>query len=312
MHLLIREKLRPFSHLPGTLLLLPGTSHRLEIYPALLKIDETEIPIGIQGPVDHFTVINDLDAQEVRVFGFARTGYFSYRIKGKELIFCKGVPTTFGPHILRPKEALPLPLSSPSPRSPRLLERLSFGNHKSQEWEKIRKRRDPKEIFPLWFALGQMLPSPDGEDVEEDLLTLFDSAFEGILVPTLEKRTLLGFTTPIKGGLSLLSRGSQKIRSLFFQRRANSLSFLPALPSILPCGRFIHIHEEGIGEIAFAWSKGKLRQVILTLPTAQTLELHAPPFTSCRVRQSRQSCGNQSPLTLTLPAGTYLLDRFEK
>jgi len=239
MRITIAQKLCPFSHRKKVGCVLPGVGTELEIYPALIRfIDGEEQPLDIQGPVERFTVEQDLEKGEVRLYGFAKSGYYKHTIAGK----------------------------------PPTKERLSLGSHKTQDWELIQRRNDPKEILPLWHKLGISLPDvkvPVGGTATllekctdlASLMELYHIAFEGMLVPRLEDSFHQGVTLPpiesVGSPLALLTEGAKKIRNLFFSQEGSQLHILPHLPKELHAGRMVQIASPSIGTLDFEWSKKK-------------------------------------------------------
>ena len=203
MHITIAERLRPFSHLPGTAFVVPGTCLSLEIFPAFSRVTDltlalpvvlAEISVEINGPVDDFTVIQDLENGSLRVFGTSSDGYFRYSVRGIEngkgievtveksplngiLFHSQGLWVSHNPSSIPPggkiyfaeteiEEATPFQIAG--------LERLSLGSHKLQDWELVRRRLSFTEIFPLWFRLGQMVPQPASNELTGTALLLND------------------------------------------------------------------------------------------------------------------------------------------
>lgn len=192
MHIKIAERLRPYSHLPGTFLVLPGSSCRVQVFPALLKIDGltgaiptalVAVSFDISGPVKEFTAELDLEKGCLRVWGHSAKGYFRYRIvtlaggKSIAIIFEKtpdkginfsseGVWKSNGTGPVHAGETLIFSSSPPKEILPAYpmptIDRLSLGSHKSQDWELVRRRGDFADIFPLWHRLGQLLPLFEG------------------------------------------------------------------------------------------------------------------------------------------------------
>ncbi|MBA3721183.1 MAG: hypothetical protein H0W88_02120 [Parachlamydiaceae bacterium] len=241
MRIQIAERLRPYSHLPGTRLLLSGTSYCLEIFPALIRIYAIEtnnlrlieqIHLHIIGPVQEFTILQDLENGKVTVWGHALNGFIRYHIlsekdgKGVRLIVEKGpvegiqirFHETYS-RLLLAKESLDFfvktnefSLSSPIQGS-----RLSLGNHKAQDWNLVKRRLDLTEILPVWNRLGELTPSISLNDVEfssnlillkncEELIrmekreeivqsfkNLFQAGFSDLLVPRLVDNQHHGF-----------------------------------------------------------------------------------------------------------------------
>ena len=89
MRLKIAEKIQPFSHLPGTSCVLPGSSYQLQIFPCLILLFDLSqgiptlvyrLELDIQGPVQDFTIFNDLEKGKVSVWGKSPTGFFRYHL----------------------------------------------------------------------------------------------------------------------------------------------------------------------------------------------------------------------------------------
>jgi hypothetical protein len=185
MRIEIAQRFRPFSHLPGTYFILPGTCLRLQVFPTFLKIEDLScfmpqkccfIHFHLKGPLDKFSILQDLEKEEIRVWGDSPAGFFRYRVKAIqagdiEIIVEKaplqGVQYSYEGGSLMGEEriisgtrlkvvtALPLYIREPRKFS---MERLSLGNNKAQDWELMRRRADFAEIFPIWHALGFTVP----------------------------------------------------------------------------------------------------------------------------------------------------------
>lgn len=212
MHIKIAERLRPFSHNPGATLILPGSGYRLQVFPALLKVDDlsghnpvavSEVAFDLSGPIRDFTVEQDLEKGRVGIWGHAIEGYFRYWItahadgNGLEIAFDK-MP---GNGKFRAGDRLTLP-SQQNQDSVFLMpkiDRLSLGSNKAQDWEMVCRRRDFAEIFPVWHRLGQLVPSSDSFD-EVGTLTLLQECREAIaakapehILKSFERLYLSGF-----------------------------------------------------------------------------------------------------------------------
>lgn len=190
MRLEIAERLRPFSHLPGTAFLLPGTALSVAVYPTLLRIHDlanakrlllAEITCNLKGPIEGFTSILDLEKGELRIFGTSQQGYFRYHLKAinesagialhvekvphHPLCFQSGgiwqaqqATMQAGDTLLIGSKVENTLSSETTSSSTSTLERLSLGNHKQQDWELVRRRLSFDEIFPIWHRLGQLVP----------------------------------------------------------------------------------------------------------------------------------------------------------
>jgi hypothetical protein len=92
-------RLHPFSHLPGSSCLLPGSFWKLTTFPTLLVFENLyvqkrfEVKLHLEGPVRDFTLEQDLERGEIHLFGHSVQGYFRLRIsrseKGLDLLFEK-------------------------------------------------------------------------------------------------------------------------------------------------------------------------------------------------------------------------------
>src|SRR5262249_35752829 len=122
-------------------------------------------------PLHKFTIIQDLERCEVRVFGMSPLGFFRYRLTALSenrglLIKVEKTPSQRvpmsgkGEWLLDGEVIAPQRIDSIQTFSPPELERLSLGNHRAQDLDLIRRRKDLSEILPIWHRLGQMVVFP--------------------------------------------------------------------------------------------------------------------------------------------------------
>lgn len=243
MRICISERLRPFSHTPGISTILPGSEYLVQIFPCLIRIFQlcqstplfvTELSLHLKGPIQQFTVWNDLEKGRLTVSGKTTEGWICYDLIGSEQgkeIFIKvdRAPTSGFPfsqngihHCLSQKETITLVESNQKSAlfSVPSCDRLSLGIHKKQDWDLIKRRFDLKEIFPLIHRLGQLIPIQplphkhqgtvellnqcamsfmNGKpELSEDYWKNFISAsFYDLLVPRLEDRDYQGIISQI-------------------------------------------------------------------------------------------------------------------
>ena len=85
MEISIAEKLRPFSHEPGTSCLIPGTTLVMRVYPSCIQVFDLENSppklvwetfLDVIGPVRDFTVQQDLEKMRVLVWGASSKWFF--------------------------------------------------------------------------------------------------------------------------------------------------------------------------------------------------------------------------------------------
>ena len=329
MRIEIAERLRPFSHVPGATCIVPKSTCQVQVFPTRLVFNnELEFQIDLKGPMRGFTVELDLEKAHVRVFGQTPDGYVRYVIRREE----GGIAIHFDK---KPPQLLALPKEQGPVIAP--LERLSLGMHKAQDVELIRRRRDLKEIFPLWHRLGRLIPSVPSKKVgtldlleqaraqvlagEKDalalsFLNLFDAGFSSLLTPRLRDEQFQGLIPDLpeipagSSPLTLLTEGAALIRALFLQESPHELTLLPCLLPEFHSGRLTS------NEISLEWSKKLLRCVILRPSVSREVRLVLQkPLESFRVRTSLRERGRtvarDEPLILTANQ-TLFLDRFQK
>ncbi len=288
MKISIAQRLRPFSHRPGTSCLVPGTAWQVTAFPTLLQFynlqtgeEREEVLSGGKS----FTLTQDLERGEVRV----------------------------GRHVIKLGK---LPAS---------IERLSLGSHKALDWDLCRRRLDLADILPVWFRLGQMVPSDgtlnfpalDKLEAAPFLEKVFCAYFHGILVPRLfdeDHQGLFPAGKPIATApLALLVEGARWIRTLFFQ---DNFKFLPNLPPQFHAGRLLHVQTKEGDSIDMEWSKKLLRRVVIRPGKSREVHIQLQKsLASFRVRRSAKDRGQRqlAEAQLSLEKGKVLfLDQFQK
>lgn len=337
MSISIAERLRPFSHLPGTSCLLPGTPFRFTLYPALIRVESLEfstpklieeIELPIQAPVKDFTVQLDLEKQRIRVWADTKNGFMRYSI------YKNGSHYTFAAE-KNPQAALPFAENKPALLVPQL-ERLSLGNHKAQDWELVKRRADLAEIMPIWFHLGQTYnqqyaPAHEGTaafltECRRQIMTgnpntflepfqaLSETGFSGILSPRLHDLGHRGYTLPPitedTSPLILLKQGAELIRSLFFSFNKGEADLLPALPTAFHCGRMLNLTCGDLGTLDMEWSSKRLRRFYFHATKDGTIRFNSPKeLQTMRLNDRRISTHQKMEL---VGGQTYVFDRFEQ
>ncbi len=328
----IAERLKPYSHRPGTRFVLPGSSTMVDVFPALLRFDDSEMPLDIIGPVENFTAELDLEHGYLKVWGHAVNGYFRYRLYAKSeggvtLIWEKGPLTHDNP--------------VPIPNAPADTERLSLGCHKAQDWARVSERLALGEIFPFWFRMGRLLPEQptargtgttkllfDCKKVMEfretlklpaAFRTLFRAGFEGVLAPRLCDGEHQGLALPAphaaESVMALLSDGAKLIREIFIQSHAHQVHLLPLLPAELHCGRMLNV-ACGHSFLDMEWSKKTIRRVIFRCKETASWQFNVlSDIRQFRVRYGNRDRGRIIPCgtPLELLAGRdYFFDNFRR
>lgn len=317
MKIKVAQRYRPFSHKPGAKALLPLTTVIVEAFPTKILIGDEELNLEVTGPVKGFTLIQDLERGEIRVFGTPKQGYYEFLIRPEEWILARAPKEGIQVNGKRLERGFKKSLGSAV--SKKNLERLALGCHKEQEFEKIADRKELSEILPLWFFLGQQLPQKTGSHpllTAEGLLELFQVSFSELFFPTFSDGLHLGLKTEGAQGspISILTDGAELIRALFFKSEKGALYFLPN--NSFSSGRFIDIQEEGVGTIHFEWTKKKMRRVIFESAYEGDLNLYFPKdLKSFRLRNSENERGRivqtGAPIFVQKEQ-KYLLDNFQK
>lgn len=357
MRITIDGRFSPFSHRAGTQVLIPKTQIVVEVYPSRIRfyscksLDVYEMDIQTEGYVDGFTVIQDLEAQVVRVFGTSVNGYLSYQLRFSDGHIVMDLLRSRTPlnitfqgktHTVLPKRKLQLFPVTEYIDSP--LPRLAFGIHKSQNIDQIAVRKDLREILPFLYRVGKLSPK-NSSDIQSGttgellqkirnaidacdkigttlaLHEFFAIAIRDLFVPQLFDYRLQGLFTPPETSklyydTSLLSNLSQLIESLFLQERGNSLLFLPLLLPILHAGRFVTLcSPDKSYTLDMEWRSHKLRKVIFHSHCRRDYHFILPkPLRTFRMRSSKKDLGTircNGELISIEKNTSYFFDRFQ-
>lgn len=371
MNISVVERLRPFSHLPGTSTVLCGWGVVVEIFPSVLRFhsnDEgksillTELQLDTKGAVDSFTVFNDLEVGAIIVIGRTPNGWLRYRLTSS--CDCRGVRLYMEKapsagislyekgekHLLVQNEWVDLleqkGKESFHPYSQGVFSRLSFGCHKTQDWELVSRRNVLSEILPFIHRLGSSIsylgfPSSQAragtlslledcrecfqekrpERAEAVWLHFVRGCFRDLLVPQLEDSHHQGIipfghpsvSLPVSP-LVLLTEASALISRFIIEQEENQIAILPFLPPSLHCGRFIDVLLSKWGKIHIEWTKKMIRRVILVAEETGELEINFRHVRNFRLYQSTRDKGKkeQNPCVLSVKKGScYFFDHFE-
>lgn len=348
MRITIANRFRPFSHYPGTSLMLPGSYLSIHCFPTRLFIYDlsssipsllTEVHFRIDGPVHEWTALQDMEKNCLVIWGNGKKGFFRYRLYSVEndpqqltISVEKGDLTwscTQG-YILAEEQ--------PKEKNACIPERLSLGCHKQQECDLINRRVDMAEILPFWFRLGQLIPietTPTFEGTQfllkkcienKDKLTiaaqlkdLFLVGFDSFLSPRLVDENFYGFDLPSienqsASPLTLLSEGVKVIRTLFFQQQDNHLEILPFLPPQFHSGRLLHIDCQSMGSMDIEWSKKLIRRAIFQAKEDASLNfIWQKEISRFRLRSGKKEEILSSNKIIEVRKGeVYFFDNYEK
>lgn len=368
MRLSIAERWKPFSHQPGISMLLPLSTLGFKIYPSLICVYEMagkspqlikEIALDIQGIVEEFTAQQDLEKGCLKVWGRARQGYFRYRI---EALPSANLSPQIHPEGYR-REAFTIiveknPAETPFfinytpcangdlPVKP-MLENLSFGISKGQDWTLVDRRQQLTEILPFWFRLGQWMLLPetasDGglhtpptsgrfqvaeqalrekqpEELHKQLRMLYLTGFTGLLFPCAEDIHHHGLELPAFGEgespLQLLLQGKSLIKRMLIDAKEDTVQILPCLPAAFHCGRMLDVQLPAVGKFNVEWSKKRIRRLSFQPANSGKLHFQFPSnvkhFRLRRVGDGAceiKTCGLPIPFSAT---DHYVFDNFDR
>ncbi len=369
MHIKIAERLKPYSHNPGTSCIVPNTSYQVQVFPTRLRIYDlshsnpkllTELIFELQGPLEDFTVQNDLERGEVRVWGKTTSGFIRYTLNscmdqtGLLLNFEKTASEGIKIYqegnlrIVQPKDSFSLfdsgLIASTELFRPPLIERLSLGNHKAQDWELVHRRLDLSEILPIWHRLGQLIPASASiyqNETEGTLallqmcreglsagcpeklvrlwINLYRASMHGIMVPRLLDDQFQGiidsqstFSSAVSP-LVLLTESAKLIRRLFIQTNELNVLLLPALPPEFHCGRVTDARIKD-GKITMEWSKKIIRRLEVCMNDDVEVSFHFRHVKQYRLRRNmnEKGCWISSGSSVHLEKNTlYFFDNFK-
>lgn len=356
----IASRYRPYLHKPGGECLIPGTLILVRAFPTRLMIQEEngqtyQFIWNLKGLIKDFTLMQDLENQSVYVSGFAEDRFFKYKIFIEDQIvslklerssksleakfFSKEMEVSLSLNqnsifkIFRTNHALDILKS---------VEKLSFGQHKAQDWELVAKRKNPQEYLPFWFSLGQLSPLRENHDVKppmlghlyaakkalkssekEDFLQklheIFLCGFQGVMVPFEQEQGFSGLNLSSdepsqKKCYDILHYGYQLIKEMILSLDADKICLLKNLPSLFHSGRALNFClSDSLFDIE--WSKKTLKKVHLTVFTQKTYFFSFQnSLKTFRLKEKSSKKGSIHSCfePLTLEPGFYTLDQFKK
>ncbi|CDR34963.1 hypothetical protein [Criblamydia sequanensis] len=337
MHIRINDRFRPFTRKPGTLLLIPGTSLGVKIYPAKLFFFELdsktpnplfEMDLNFEGIASRFLALADLERGRIQVqFNTSQGERVVYRLLREEnkilFVFDKkpsSLTLWLNKNPTIEEEFFVLPYSPKGEQIP-VKERLSLGVNKAQDFDKIKERSSLKELIPLWFFLGSLTPRGKDplqsfskkEELEDFLEKTLQLEFSGILAPDASKTSYLApHNKPLEHSpFSILNEGYLLIKSLFIQETEDTLFILPHLPPFCKTGRLKAALTNGFIELE--WRKHKVLKLIYHSFEDQKLNLKMGTLIKqCRFSDSKESKINITNfLNISFKKGhSYYFDKF--
>ena len=345
-------RFRPFSHEAKTVCLLPNSTFACQIFPSLIRFFDYDqkspklvgtVHFQDLGPLEKFTVIQDLEKGAIFVSGESSSGFVCYCITAgclevlklsREIsleVWFEGSSNTVR---VQKKSRLALLIKMHAQEAK---ERLFLGVDRSQEWPMVVRRGDMREILPhlhylsqsvagssldplgkgpsLFSELAQAVQEKKCDQVLTALKALFQAGFSHQLLPSLEDVNYHGYSLPVAQNqntspLLLLKECYPLIRSLFFAESDNTWHFLPQLLKEFHSGTLSSIKTKKGHTIHIEWTKQQCRRVLIVAACDDTVCCSfAKPIAAFRL--GRYSFDNHSTLQL-LGGQKYLLDNFRK
>lgn len=333
MHLSIFERLKPFSHLPGTIVPIPGSQFAVKVYPTRFSIFnfETEKELGggefnFSGPIKDFTVQLDLEKGRVRVWGDSLEGYFRYSLflflYDEITLTVEKCPASVS-YLSSGVQLRQGDISQLAEELPKLTQRarLSLGKSKAQDWDLSRRRHDIGEALPFWFALAQWYIQKSTSDqsdnapvvpslfnqceealIQNDTLALvpafsdlFLAGFEGILTPRAQDLDYQGFRLPVINQASPMKLLSDGVNLIQRIFIQQNANELNVLSCLPP--EFTVGKLIGFplekGILQLEWTKKKIRRMMLLMVEAQGMKVNFHKIRSFRLKQSEQDRGQR-------------------
>lgn len=289
MHIEISQRLKAFSHEMGARFFIPWLNCNATVYPAYLELENgKQYALPFKSPLEQFTTLLDLEKGKLEIFGQGSNGYF--RVEPLKSEF----PTSFIPK-----------------------EKLSFGCHKEQNWNKMLLRNDPAELLPHWHRLAQWVGDIT-EPANVSYPNLFDQytlCFEEYFVRNDDLWKKMASDAPSHLGSQPLVNGAALLRSMLMKFENNKLCVLNHLPESLVCGRYLN----GVfpwGTLDLEWSKGLVRRMIIRPDSKQEIQLCFPKsIKTFRVHHNLEKQNfrmKNLDLIVLEPKREYYFDRFEK
>jgi hypothetical protein len=273
MNISMSERFAPFSHLPGTEVLVPNSDWVIRVFPTLIEGPGFQQTICSNGPVKDFTVQSDFEKGCVWVWGKGPDAHFRFqifadstglkmRLKKEETLLAKGG------HVIENRSC----------------ERLFLGCHKAQDVDLPKRRIDSREIAPMLFLLGQKSVGEmaqiefDLTNFEESFSNFYLSSFLGLFSPQTKDLHHLGIARKNTSG-NLIRGAYAAIRSLLIHEE----KILPHLPPNWISGKMVHV-QSPYGLIDFEWSRGQIRRLLLRAEKAAPFQF-GKEVRSFRVRK---------------------------
>ncbi len=335
-------RFRPFSHVSGTMCLLPGSHLAFQCFMELVCIFDYSkasphvigaIRFSDLGTLKEFTVLQDIERAEIIVSGFSSTGFIRYVIRPQTdprswVVEFEKLARPIAASLVKKddremQETLSIkqgdivsflyndkpsePLHLPAP------ERLFLGVDKSQDWDMVVRRKKLEEYLPYLYALSQTIPESTLDEIPRlGIEELFQAAFSHMMIPRLVDTGFHGFMNPIvsninQSPLGLFSQIYKQARAQFFMERDALWHIVkPAFVS----GTLANITTKRGHVVSLEWTKHTIRRVEITPAADDEITIH---FQNDVKRFRANNVLYECPAVITLRKDSILmLDNFLK
>ncbi len=300
MQIKIKQKFNIISHEMGTKFLIVNSSYFVQIFPALLHFHDLnskkdfKIFLDFQGPVKNFTIIQNLQNGNIKVFFHTLEGYLAYKIFNedkntyihfdrlpKDEIVIKLDKTKK----IKAKDTIALAIEISYIVKPK--EFLFLGIHKKQQLEFIRRRENLLEILPFLFLysqffrdiktkkclrencllkeLNEKIQDRKRQELEDQFLKVYKAHFHDCFIPRVNDEDFQNIIPFIEEKdaypLHILRKLFYIIKSILIDQKLDEISILPALPISFYSGKALNITLL-IGSFDIEWSKKLIKKLI--------------------------------------------------
>ncbi|NGX28082.1 MAG: hypothetical protein K940chlam1_00257 [Candidatus Anoxychlamydiales bacterium] len=298
MQIKIRQKFCLMTHKLGSSFLILNSSYYVKIFPGLLEFIDLDtkksfkIFLFFEGPVKDFTIFQNLKNGDVKVSFHTKRGFLSYKIIKREkfLIFFEKVPSNKIEmkldliKTISSKNEITLPIKVISDQKP--TEKISFGIHKKQDLDLIKKRADLTEILPFIFLYSQFyqdiqsacirkkcivkeltekIISREKKDLEQSFLNVLNAHFFEAFIPRVNDEDYQNIIPIIDEKdtqpLHILRKLFYIIKLILIDQKPNEISILPCLLTSFHHGRALNI-TTNVGSFDIEWSKKLIKKLI--------------------------------------------------
>lgn len=343
MTIAIYHKLKPFSHIKGQSVLIPGSSTLFTSYPCRLEgynLFQLKplfcVDFKICNYFLQFTTEVDYDKKTLRVFGHPEAGFIELKIYKKEQTLFLTLERCFQdrleillegkPFILNVKETIKIAEENFAIFDTH--ERVDFGVFKKQDFQSIEEKKCLKQYLPYIFSLGTKLkigeplsasyplnfiktwPLLDQNELKKGIEKILYGFFSSGFIPSLEDKYFQGLGCEDKSKTSplyLLSSIAFWFKDALVKHTGSSLEFFSQVPKELIAGKACDLCFD-FGKVHIEWTKGFLRQVVLVIEKDVGLDLVFPKqVKSFRMKKNKKL----HPQTHIFTSGVYHIDRFE-